>query len=85
MAFKEVYQTLKQQIEKSKENTQNLNNTINNQKEPKIRVNAEFDKFKGILHEIVSFEPDLIHTEPQPRLHYFEEANNVLYIHNIRS
>lgn len=64
---------LKNEIEKSKEKTQNLNNTINNQKEPKIKVSAEFDKFKGILHEIVSFEPDLIHTEPQPRLHYFED------------
>jgi hypothetical protein len=48
-------------------------------------VSAEFDKFKGILHEIVSFEPDLIHTEPQPRLHYFDENNNSLYIHNIKS
>lgn len=40
---------------------------------PNIQVKSEVDKFRGFLHDVISFEPDYILAPSRPRLHYFDE------------
>lgn len=40
---------------------------------PSIEVRCEVDKFRGFLHDVVSFEPDFILQSERPRLHYYDE------------
>lgn len=40
---------------------------------PLITVRCEVDKFRGFLHDVLSFEPDFILQEEKPRLHYFDD------------
>jgi hypothetical protein len=46
-------------------------------------VKSEVDKFRGFLHDVISFEPDYILAPTRPRLHYFEEGK--LYVHELAS
>jgi hypothetical protein len=38
-----------------------------------IEVKSEADKFRGFLHDVISFEPDYILASTKPRLHYYSE------------
>jgi hypothetical protein len=40
---------------------------------PVIEVRCEIDKFRGFLHDVLSFEPDFILQTEKPRLHYFDD------------
>jgi len=40
---------------------------------PSIEVRCEIDKFRGFLHDVVSYEPDFILQSERPRLHYYDE------------
>lgn len=40
---------------------------------PQIEVKSEADKFRGFLHDVMSFEPDYIMAAVKPRLHYYAE------------
>ena len=40
---------------------------------PLIEVKSEADKFRGFLHDVISFEPDYILASTKPRLHYYSE------------
>jgi hypothetical protein len=50
---------------------------------PNIQVRSEVDKFRGFLHDVISFEPDFILSQSKQRLHYFDEGNKNLYIHEL--
>jgi SMC interacting uncharacterized protein involved in chromosome segregation len=52
---------------------------------PNIQVKSEVDKFRGFLHDVISFEPDYILAPSRPRLHYFDEETKKLYIHELTS
>lgn len=52
---------------------------------PNIQVKSEVDKFRGFLHDVISFEPDYILAPSRPRLHYFDEESKKLYIHELSS
>ena len=52
---------------------------------PNIQVKSEVDKFRGFLHDVISFEPDFILTAPRPRIHYFDEESKKLFIHELSS
>jgi len=52
---------------------------------PQIEVRSEVDKFRGFLHDVVSFEPDFILQQDRPRLHYYDEENQQLLIHELSS
>ena len=38
---------------------------------PVIEVKSEVDKFRGFLHDVISFVPDYILASIKPRLHYY--------------
>ena len=40
---------------------------------PMIEVKSEADKFRGFLHDVISFEPDYILASIKPRLRYYSE------------
>ena len=40
---------------------------------PVIEVKSEVDKFRGFLHDVISFEPDYILASIKPRMHYYNE------------
>ena len=48
---------------------------------PVIEVKSEVDKFRGFLHDVISFEPDYILASIKPRLHYYNEEQKSLFIH----
>ena len=48
-------------------------------------MRSEVDKFRGFLHDVVSFEPDFILQQDRPRLHYYDDDNNTLLIHELPS
>jgi hypothetical protein len=48
-------------------------------------VKSEIDKFRGFLSDVISFEPDYILAPMKPRLHYFDENNRTLFIHDLSS
>jgi hypothetical protein len=48
---------------------------------PKIEVKSEVDKFRGFLHDVISFEPDYILASIKPRLHYYNDEQKCLFIH----
>lgn len=48
-------------------------------------MRSEVDKFRGFLHDVISFEPDYILAPMKPRLHYFDEETRKLYIHELTS
>jgi len=50
---------------------------------PVIEVRCEIDKFRGFLHDVLSFEPDFILQSEKPRLHYFDEQLKVMLIHEL--
>jgi hypothetical protein len=50
---------------------------------PIIEVKSEVDKFRGFLHDVISFEPDYILASIKPRLHYYNEEQKSLYIHQL--
>ena len=52
---------------------------------PNIIVRSEVDQFRGFLHDVVSYEPDFILSQEKPRLHYYDEANSQLMIHDLKS
>jgi len=52
---------------------------------PNIVVRSEVDQFRGFLHDVVSFEPDFILSQDKPRLHYYDEVNSQLMIHELTS
>ena len=52
---------------------------------PNIVVKSEVDKFRGFLHDVISFEPDFILAPAKPRLHYFDEEGKQLFIHELAS
>jgi hypothetical protein len=56
---------------------------FNENARPNIQVKSEVDKFRGFLHDVISFEPDYILAPTKPRLHYFDEENKHLYIHEL--
>lgn len=50
---------------------------------PAIEVKSEADKFRGFLHDVISFEPDYILASVKPRLHYYTEKQKSLFIYNL--
>ena len=48
---------------------------------PVIEVKSEVDKFRGFLHDVISFEPDYILASIKPRLHYYSEDQKSIFIH----
>ena len=48
-----------------------------------IEVKSEVDKFRGFLHDVISFEPDYILASIKPRLHYYNEEQKSLFIHQL--
>ena len=52
---------------------------------PDIKVRSELDKFRGFLHDVVSFEPDFILAQEKPRLHYYDRDSSTLLIHELSS
>jgi hypothetical protein len=52
---------------------------------PNIQVKCEVDKFRGFVSDVISFEPDYIMAPMRPRLHYFDEENRKLFIHELSS
>lgn len=50
---------------------------------PLIEVKSEVDKFRGFLHDVISFEPDYILASIKPRLHYYNEEQKSLFIHQL--
>jgi len=50
---------------------------------PVIEVRCEIDKFRGFLHDVLSFEPDFILQSEKPRLHYFDEQLKVMLVHEL--
>ena len=48
---------------------------------PAIQVRSEADKFRGFLHDVISFEPDYVLASFKPRLHYYAEQQKSLFIH----
>lgn len=50
---------------------------------PAIEVKSEADKFRGFLHDVISFEPDYILASVKPRLHYYAEKQKSLFIYNL--
>ena len=50
---------------------------------PNIQVRSEADKFRGFLHDVISFEPDYILASVKPRLHYYSEKQKSLYVHQL--
>ena len=52
---------------------------------PNIVVKSEVDQFRGFLHDVVSFEPDFILSQDKPRLHYYDDTNGLLMIHELTS
>ena len=52
---------------------------------PNIVVKSEVDQFRGFLHDVVSFEPDFILSQDKPRLHYYDDSNGLLMIHELTS
>ncbi len=52
---------------------------------PNIQVKSEVDKFRGFLHDVISFEPDYILAPSRPRLHYFDGETKKLFIHELTS
>ena len=50
---------------------------------PSIEVRCEVDKFRGFLHDVVSFEPDFILQSERPRLHYYDEDQKTLLVHDL--
>lgn len=43
------------------------------------------DKFRGFLHDVISFEPDYNLAPAKPRLHFFEETAKSLAVHELSS
>jgi hypothetical protein len=52
---------------------------------PKVDVKCETDKFRGFLSDVISFEPDYIMSSEKPRVHYYDEAENAISIHDLSS
>ena len=52
---------------------------------PAIEVMSEADKFRGFLHDVISYEPDYILSNTKPRLHYYAEKQKSLFIYNLDS
>lgn len=52
---------------------QNHNKFMTDNARPIIEISCEIDKFRGFLHDVISFEPDFILHSERPRLHYFDE------------
>jgi hypothetical protein len=50
---------------------------------PQITVRCEVDKFRGFLHDVLSFEPDFILQEEKPRLHYYNEGEKSMMVHDL--
>ena len=50
---------------------------------PVIEVKSEVDKFRGFLHDVISFEPDYILASIKPRLHYYNEESKHLLVHQL--
>lgn len=50
---------------------------------PEIEVKSEVDKFRGFLNDVISFEPDYILASVKPRLHYYNEEQKSLFIHQL--
>lgn len=50
---------------------------------PVIEVKCEIDKFRGFLHDVLSFEPDFILQSEKPRLHYYDEQLKMMLVHNL--
>lgn len=50
---------------------------------PVIEVRCEIDKFRGFLHDVLSFEPDFILQTEKPRLHYYDEAAKAMLVHDL--
>ena len=48
-------------------------------------MKSEVDKFRGFLHDVISFDPDYILAPSRPRLHYFDEQSRKLFIHELSS
>jgi len=46
-------------------------------------VKSEVDKFRGFLHDVISFEPDYILASIKPRLHYYNEESKSLLVHQL--
>lgn len=56
---------------------------VNKNARPAIEVRSEADKFRGFLHDVISFVPDYILASFKPRLHYYAEKQNSLFIHQL--
>jgi uncharacterized protein (DUF362 family) len=54
---------------------------VNENARPVIEVKSEVDKFRGFLHDVISFEPDYILSSIKPRLHYYNEEQKSVFIH----
>ena len=50
---------------------------------PQIEISCEIDKFRGFLQDVISFEPDFILHSEKPRLHYYDEDQKCLLIHEL--
>lgn len=71
-------ENFKKEIEKHKQ-------YLDDNSRPNIIVKSEVDQFRGFLHDVVSFEPDFILSQDKPRLHYYDDANRQLMIHELTS
>jgi hypothetical protein len=52
---------------------------------PSIQVRCEIDKFRGFLHDVLSFEPDFILQSEKPRLHYYDAESKTMMVHDLSS
>ena len=76
---------LTQQSDLFKKNIQTHRLYLDENSRPNIVVRSEVDQFRGFLHDVVSFEPDFILSQDKPRLHYYDDANRQLMIHELTS
>ena len=67
---------LQQQAEKFKSQIALHKCYLEENSRPNIVVSSEVDKFRGFLHDVVSFEPDFILSQDKPRLHYYDDLNS---------
>ena len=82
---KKAVEDYQNQLNQLKQKINQHNSFFQENSRPNIQVKSEVDKFRGFLHDVISFEPDYILAPSRPRLHYFDEETKKLYIHELTS
>jgi len=77
-------QTL-EEYERSLKGLDEIDDIVSINKAPKVKVRFEKDKLLCVLWDAISFEPDIIKSISQPRIHYFDPSSGSLRIHNLQT